>query len=79
LVCTVCNGKEVRLDLDVDSFKPTDYNGKTLQIPLPDVNGVPAGGYDIMNITFKPTGEVIGPVTVKILDENSNELFWVSA
>ena len=54
-----------------------DDTDKTLEIYLPDVNGVPPGDYQIMEVKVKPTGE-LGPVTVQILDQDNNEVFSVS-
>ena len=48
-----------------------------MNITLPDVNGVPAGQYDIMEVKIKPTGN-LGPVTVQILDKNGVVVFVVS-
>jgi hypothetical protein len=47
---------------------------KTVEITLPDVNGVPAGDYPIMEVEVKPTGE-LGLVTVQIFDKNGNKVF----
>jgi len=48
-----------------------------VNITLPDVNGVPAGQYDIMEVKIKPTGN-LGPVTVQILDKSGVVVFVVS-
>lgn len=71
----VCNGKEEQVNLGPSSLKPVD--DKTWKIDLPDVNGVPAGQYEIMNVTFKTDGSV-GPFTVKIVDEDGVVVFEVS-
>lgn len=61
-----------------NTWRPADDdNDRTLEIILPDVNGVPAGGYDIMRITFKQTGTPV-PVTVKIVDKAGKTVLEVS-
>lgn len=68
----VCNDKEERLNLDASNVKKVDDG--TWKIDLPDVNGVSAGEYDIMSVSFKQTV----PVTVRILDEDGNIVLEVS-
>jgi hypothetical protein len=52
-----------------DAWSPTDTDSKkTVEITLPDVNGVPAGEYPIMEVKLKPTGK-LGPVTIKIFKD----------
>jgi len=61
-----------------DTWSPVeDDPDKALEINLPEVNGVPAGQYDIMEVKIKPTGN-LGPVTVKIFDAAGNKVFDVS-
>jgi hypothetical protein len=58
-----------------DTWSPTDTDSqKTVVITLPDVNGVPAGEYPIMEIKLKST-ENLGQVTVKIFDEAGKKVF----
>ena len=61
-----------------DTWSPSNTDTKkTVEITLPDVNGVKAGVYPIMEVKLKPTGE-LGPVTIKIFDQGGNKVFEVS-
>jgi len=61
-----------------NTWQPTDSDtAKTVKITLPEVNGVPPGQYDIMEVKIKPTGE-LGPVTVQILDKNGDVVYEVN-
>ena len=61
-----------------NTWQPTeDDTKKTVVITLPDVNGVPPGQYDIMEVKIKPTGD-LGPVTVQILDKNGDVVYEVN-
>jgi hypothetical protein len=70
----VCNGKEEQINLGPSSLERIDE--KTWKIYVPDVNGVSAGLYEIMNITFQTDGN-LGPFTVKIVDGNGVVVFEV--
>lgn len=59
-----------------EAWHPDDEK-PTLEIDLPEVNGVPAGKYDIMIVAFKQTGNPV-PVTVTILDEDGKVILEVS-
>jgi hypothetical protein len=59
-----------------NTWQPGDDDiDKYLQIDLPtSADGVPPGDYQIMEVKIKPTGN-LGPVTVKIFDENWEPVF----
>jgi len=60
-----------------DTWSPLPGDSqKTVEITLPDVNGVPAGEYPIMEVKVTPTGN-LGPVTVQIFDNDGNKVFEV--
>jgi hypothetical protein len=58
-----------------NNWEPTTRDSvKTLEITLPDFNGIPAGEYPIIEVKVKPTGN-LGPVTVQIFDKDGNKVF----
>ena len=55
---------------------PGDEN-PSVTIKLPEVNGVPAGNYPIMQVELTPVGE-LGPVTVTLVGKDGSVVFEVS-
>jgi hypothetical protein len=61
-----------------DKFNPwtpgANDDRPKITIKLPEVNGVPAGEYPIMQVDLTPVGD-LGTVIVKIFDKNGNVVF----